>query len=110
MSSTKVQQQDRAKAIAAKLKAAENVRCACGCHGSWERPVHGASGPANAPCTWAGCSNPSHRGQALGIPIADADLAWYRSYVRRHPDAAHTVTDAHGQRWIVGPGIAEPLP
>lgn len=66
----------RAKAVEARLAAAEQARCACGDHGDWSCSLSGTS--FDRPCAWAGCPNCS--GQALGQPILMSDLRWYERY------------------------------
>jgi hypothetical protein len=80
MNATKTnERQARINDVAETMVAAENVRCACGDHGSWEHTISGTSGPGNTPCVWAGC--PNCTGRAVGIPVLLSDLR----YARRQP-------------------------
>jgi hypothetical protein len=85
---------DRALRIHAAIRAAENTRCACGYHGSWDDDdvVHGTTG-YQVPTVWAGC--PNCTGSAVGVPITPDELAWYRRHADeyRHQFLAADVID-----------------
>ena len=66
----------RIQQVAATMVRAENSRCGCGRHGSWEHDISGTSG--DRPCVWAGC--PVCRGTAVGVPVLAIELR----YALRH--------------------------
>lgn len=45
---------------------ANQLRCPCGGHGTFTRAIIGNKGRGYLNWEWPGCSNPEHRGQALG--------------------------------------------
>jgi hypothetical protein len=108
----------RIKQVATTMVRAENTRCACGAHGSWDDTVSGTSG--DRPCVWAGC--PNCAGTAVGVPVLTIDLRYANRYPadlarERKIAAAVYAAEKHvagrgitGRPCTLGPAVADRWP
>ena len=108
----------RIQAVAERMVRAENTRCGCGRHGSWEHTISGTSG--DRPCVWAGC--PNCRGTAVGVPVLAIELRFatrHANELARERKIAAAVyaaeqhgagSDSGGRPCTLGPAVADRWP
>ena len=118
MTTTYQERLARIRAVAERMVAAENTRCGCGRHGSWEHTISGTSG--DWACVWAGC--PDCRGTAVGVPVLAVHLRFvnrFKAELARERKIAAAVYAAHqhgagfdsaGRPCTLGPAVADRWP